>query len=338
MGCSSVNERMPTKAIDAVTTLRCAALFVALSAPRVALAQQAPVATGATSAQSSDDERVAREAFERGVVLARDERWAEALEAFRRARTLTARPSAAFNMASCLVRLGRAIEAVAAFEDYFRLVTDPVQEGSRFTDAQRQLAVTRQTIAAATITVSPEDAVITVDGIEVPGAGAMRRVLLDPRSHRIVVSAPRHESFSSDVAPSQGERLTIAASLRRVGSVTLSVTATPSNAALTVDSQPARLGAALSLVEGRHSVVVSAAEHETHTRWVSLVAGDVRSVHVDLRPARRTSALQSPWLWSGVAVGVAAVTTAVVLGVVLSQPLAPYDGTTGRVFQGSSDR
>ncbi|MBL8679995.1 MAG: hypothetical protein JNK05_12550 [Myxococcales bacterium] len=325
-----------------MTIARTAALCVAALAPCVAHAQQAPSEARANSPANiapNADELQAREAFERGVALARDERWAEALEAFRRSRALAARPSAAFNMASCLVRLGRAIDAVASFEDYFRLVTDPQQEGARYADAQRQMAATRQTIASATVTVSPPDAVITVDGLEAPGAGATRRIALDPRAHRIVVSAARHESFVTEVAPSQGERLTIAAALRRIGSASLSVTATPSNATLLIDAQPARLATALSLVEGRHNVVVSAAEHEQHTQWVTLVAGDARSVHVDLRPARRGgTVLQSPWLWTGVAVGVAAVTTAVVLGVVLSQPPAPYDGTTGRVFQGLSDR
>lgn len=92
--------------------------------------------------------------------LARLERWAEALEEFRRSRALVARTSAAANIASCLVRLGRAIEAVAAFDDYFRLVTDPVAEGSRFVEAQQQLAVTRATIATAVIAVTPADATI----------------------------------------------------------------------------------------------------------------------------------------------------------------------------------
>ena len=277
----------------------------------------------------------ARAAFERGVEFARLERWAEALEEFRRSRALVPRASAAINVASCLVRLGRAIEAVAAFDDYFRLVTDPAQEGARYVEAQRQVAVTRATIATATITVSPADATITVDGVVAPGTGTARSLLLDPRSHRIAVSAARHEPYSVEVSPRQGEQLTLVAQLRRITQGTLTVTANPRTATLELDGRSAALGAPLTIGEGRHGLVLRAPEHDPSERWIDVEAGASSSLHVDLRPVRAPSVARSPWLWTGVGIGVAAI-TAVVLVVAL-QPPALYGGTTNTVVLGLRD-
>lgn len=298
-------------------------------------AQSAPSGAPAITVAPTAEQIEARAAFERGVELARLERWAEALEEFRRSRALNPRPSAAVNMASCLVRLGRAIEAVAAFDDYFRLVTDPAQEGARYTDARQQLAVTRATIATATISVTPADATVAIDGIEQPGTGAARRISLDPRAHRIVVSAPRHTSYTVDVSPRQGEQVTLAASLRRNTGATLTVTATPASATVAIDGRVAALSTPVALNEGRHSVVVRANDHETSERWVELTADDQRAVHVDLRPAQPRSVARSPWLWTGVGVGVAAI-TATVLAIVLTQP-STYGGSTNTVILGLHD-
>ncbi len=277
----------------------------------------------------------ARAAFERGVEFARLERWAEALEEFRRSRTLVPRASAAINMASSLVRLGRAIEAVAAFDDYFRLVTDPAQEGARYADAQRQLAITRETIAVASITVAPADATITVDGVNANAnaTGAARQIQLDPRAHHIVVTAPRHEPYIVDVTPRQGERITLVAQLRRIASSTLTVTATPRTAALHIDGRSAALSTPLTLAEGRHSLVLTAPEHERSERWIDLEAGASSNLHVDLSAAR-PSVVRSPWLWTGVAAGVVAI--AVVVAIVAIPPPS-YGGTTDIVVLGHRD-
>lgn len=301
----------------------------------LARAQSAPAGAPAITPVPTAAQIEARAAFERGVELARLERWAEALEEFRRSRSLNPRPSAAVNMASCLVRLGRAIEAVAAFEDYFRLVTDQAQEGARYTEAQQQLAVTRATIATATIAVTPADATVAIDGIDQPGTGARRTISLDPRAHRIVVSAPRHTSYTVDVSPRQGEQVTLAASLRRNTGATLTVTATPASATVAIDGRMAALSTPIALTEGRHNVVVRADQHETSERWIELTADDQRSVHVDLRPAQPRSIARSPWLWTGVGLGVAAV-AATVITVVLLQPTT-YGGTTNTVILGLSD-
>jgi hypothetical protein len=299
------------------------ALAFALFASTSALAQSAAPAPSA--------ELEARAAFERGVALSRAERWGEALEDFRRSRALNARPSAAFNVASCLVRLGRAVEAVEAFDDYFRLATDPAQEGPRYAEAQQQLAATRATIATASFTVSPSDAVITIDGVEAPGTGAARSLRLDPRSHRVVVSAPRHEPFSATVAPRQGERLSLVASLRRITIATITVTATPATATLTVDGVAASLGRPLSLSEGRHGLRLAAPEHEPSERWVQLSSGETSTLHVDLPGARAPSALRSPWLWTGVGVAVAGIAATAIYFAI---PAPLYGGTTNTVIQG----
>ena len=67
-------------------------LAILLVAP-VARAQDVPPPTDATAALE------ARTLFEDGVRMSRDERWAEALDRFRRSRALVPRPSTLFNIA-----------------------------------------------------------------------------------------------------------------------------------------------------------------------------------------------------------------------------------------------
>jgi hypothetical protein len=318
-----------------VVLAACVAL-AGLCGDRTALAQsQAP--SSPVAAPSGDPPAMqaieARSAFERGVEFARLERWAEALEEFRRSRTLVPRASAAINMASSLVRLGRAIEAVAAFDDYFRLVTDPAQEGARYAEAQRQLAITRETIAVASITVAPADATITVDGVIATATGAERQIQLDPRAHHIVVTAPRHEPYTVDVTPRQGERVTLVAQLRRIATSTLTVTATPRTATLQIDGRRVGLATPLTLSEGRHSLALTAPDHERSERWIDLEAGASSNLHVDLSAAR-PSIVRSPWLWTGVAAGVVAIAVVVAL---VAIPPPSYGGTTDIVVLGHRD-
>ena len=77
---------------------------------------------GLASAQEArDDARLeeARVLFERGLALTDEERWAEALEYFRRSRAISERPSGVYNAAVALYHLGR----YSAFEFHRPAVT-----------------------------------------------------------------------------------------------------------------------------------------------------------------------------------------------------------------------
>lgn len=304
----------------------------ALALPALGAAQTPPATQSPAQAELE-----ARSAFEQGVALARAERWGEAAEAFRRSRRLVARPSAALNLANSLVRLGHAIEAVAAFEDYLRLVADPAAEGERYTSAQTQLAVTRQSIARAFLTIDPLDATLLLDGQIAdaqPASPATREVLMDPRSHTLEVRREGCAAHQQTVAPGPGERIELRVALRCELAASLRITALPGTATLSIDGASAALDTALQLPPGRHGLTLQSPGYLQHDQWITLRSGEQATLHFSLtaRPVVQRSMVSNPWLWTGVGLGVAAVATAIVLGVVLA-PRDLYGGTTGMVLE-----
>ncbi len=154
----------------------------------VALMSAGPARTGA---QQSEDEQ-SRQLFEQGRELADHDRWGEALEYFRRARSLVERPSIVFNIGVCLFTLGRHVEAVAAF-DRFLEIADREGDADKIQRTNGMLRQSREAIATLELRVAPANATLAVDGRAVPGTGPLRTLVLDPGEHVVRFSAPgRH--------------------------------------------------------------------------------------------------------------------------------------------------
>lgn len=161
----------------------------------------------APQVRAQDESEEARELFVQGVEASGDERWGEAVDFFRRSRAILERPSAVFNTAVALHRMGRVREALADVVAYLDMTTARA-EGERARYAQAQLLRTelRELIAVLTLTVTPPDAQVEVDGRARDGSGTEREIDLDPGSHAIRVSAEGHAPQQLELSLSPGQQ------------------------------------------------------------------------------------------------------------------------------------
>lgn len=173
----------------------------------VVLASAGAPALAQDTVEPSDPTREAEAAalFRRGVELGEQDRWADALELFRRSRDIAERPNTLFNIGFALSRLGRFREAVVAFDAY--LATSP-EESERRTEAMRLRGEAVASLAQLTLVLTPEGALVEVDGEPFEGSGGSRMLSIDPGRHRIVARAERCESAELVVSVLAGEHAT----------------------------------------------------------------------------------------------------------------------------------
>jgi hypothetical protein len=218
------------------------------------------------------DLRQARALFDQGMELTRQERWAEALERFRRSRDLVERPSTVYNMATVFARLGRVREALVAVRD-LRRIADASRDASLLDDASDLEQRLGESVAQLTLIVTPLDAQVRVDGELVPGSGPRRLVLLDPGDHVVRVSAARHSATEirlSALAGTRGERSIDLMAERAHLVVTSNVDA----AQIAVDGVQVGVGrAALDVEPGPHTVSVQAQAYSAFERTVDASPG-----------------------------------------------------------------
>lgn len=138
----------------------------------------------APSAAPAQDRDEADHHFEAGVRLFRESRYQQALREFESSMAIRETASVVLNLASCLQELGRAAEAVTAYERFIRLA------GPRFPEerarAERATRRLRSSVAELSVRTTPRDAALSVDGRVVD----RQPVLLD-LNETIVVEARR---------------------------------------------------------------------------------------------------------------------------------------------------
>jgi tetratricopeptide (TPR) repeat protein len=301
-------------------------------------AQDISGASGGSEATSDASLEEARVLFERGLALTDQERWAEALEYFRRSRAIAERPSSAYNAAVALYHLGRYQEAVRAFEDYLRLTTRE-EDGERYQEAERYLDEMRQNLGRLTLTVSPPDAEVSVDGVPIPGETARRVLHLDPGRRNITIAAEGHQTRRLSLSVLEGQVHERSVVLRTHAETILGIRANVAAATISVDGVAVGTGSVELPVEpGDHDVDIHAEGYESYFERVGVEFGALHRVNAALRPVNEErSWLASPWPW--IAAGVIVIAAAVSIAVVVSQqgdPLEDYDGTTGVVIEGLS--
>jgi hypothetical protein len=251
---------------------------------------------GAARAQGATDE--ARELFLKGVQMADEQRWGEAVQYFRQSRELMDRDSTVFNLAVALFRAGKYRDAITAFEEFLGMV-DPKAPAQVKSEAQGFLRKARASVAKVQLTVSPENAVVSVDGETLEGTGSQRELILDPGPRRLRIEAP---SFLPQ---------TIRLSLMSGAEASTQVELVP----LMGDLQGSQ----------DESVRRGAADG----RGVTFGDGQERD-----RDGSRRSIFKSPWFW--VATGVVLAAVGVGLGVGLSGGGGagdPYGGSTGVIIR-----
>lgn len=161
-------------------------------------------AAQASSAVSEAETAEAQALFRQGLALSAEDRWADALEHFRRSHARVPRPSTLFNIGVALGRLGRFVEAIEVFDQV--LAEPSLAEGPR-ADALRLRAEAVASLAELTLSLSPPTARLSVDGVSVDGGSVdgTRVLPLDPGRHVLRATAENHDEGVLEVSVLAGE-------------------------------------------------------------------------------------------------------------------------------------
>lgn len=172
-----------------------------------ALAQQGPTAQGTatSSATKPEAERLADEAFERGLDAATHNRWEEAFTEYTKAFEIKKTTYTAGNLGAVEHRLGRF--ALAAEHLSYALTAD---EPPAFREKHNKwLATAKEHVATVTLTGLPAGAIVLVDGKQKGVAPLPVPLFLDPGAHTISARANEEEQ-SRPFAATAGATGTVA--------------------------------------------------------------------------------------------------------------------------------
>lgn len=287
----------------------------------------------AASERATTPEATALEArmlFEDGVRASRDERWAEALDSFRRSRALVPRASTLFNIAIALDRLGRLRESIAAIDEYLT-ISDATADAVDRAEATRLRIEGLARLGRLTVRVTPPGAMLELDGAELE-AGTTQEV--DPGDHVLTATAPGHLTQRVQVAVRPGadvERVIELESAREdVTTARLAITTDVDGALLYVDDREVGVGeASLELAPGAHRVRAVAPGRRTFEQEVTLEAGEARALSADL-PRVHVELLEDPIFWGIFGASLAAaIGVGVGVGVYVATEPQPYGGSIG---------
>ncbi|MCB9617567.1 MAG: tetratricopeptide repeat protein [Sandaracinus sp.] len=154
----------------------------------------------------------ARSSFVRGTELAAEGRWADALEAFERAYSLSGVLAALFNVATTLRSLGRYVDARDAFDQVLRANPDDDLRD----EATRLRAEVAARVALVIVGGVPRDPRLTfwIDGTRAP-LDDTRPVTrdVDPGPHTLRLELEGHTPWLWEGHADDGARLTLEAEL-----------------------------------------------------------------------------------------------------------------------------
>lgn len=163
-----------------------------------------------TAAYAQNPTNEARAAFQEGVRDFAAQRFAQALEAFRRAYRIRPHPSVLVNIANCQLALDQPQAALATFENY---LTDA---GATLTPAQRApidqaIATARQRLATITINAMPPGVQIFLDGELIGSAPIRHPVQVGPGPHVLEARTPGGPSqqFQTRLSPGGAATVTL---------------------------------------------------------------------------------------------------------------------------------
>lgn len=273
-------------------------------------------ATPSLPPSSATAEDAARAAFVRGLEALQARRFGEAVLNFEEAVRQRPTPLTQYNLGLAYRGTGRYREAIETFGRYLA-EPEPGVLPERLAAIRAAIDQMRQSLVRLSITVTPTEATLRVDGRPVAIEAGI--AMLDPGTHVLELSAPGHQPDSREMSLPPGGQAVLSVNLRpvpvdlvpaaEVGRLAVSVT--PENAIVELDGQRIGTGSIVREVpEGPHLVGVRASGFVTVRREVRVTPGGLARVDVTLSPVRRTG-----WVLPVVlgAVGVAVVAVGAVI-------------------------
>jgi hypothetical protein len=238
------------------------------------------VTTLAAPAVRAEDPAVTH--FESGVRLYQARNFSGALAEFEESYRLRPTPSSLQNIALCQRELFRYADAIGSLERMLSQHGATLPAGDARA-ARQTLVELQRFVADLTLTVSPPQATITIDGRPIPGEGE-RTIRLDVGEHRLVAEAPHHGRVEQTLTLASGQR-TLAIALENTAS-SLTVVASDAEAAIAVDGVPRSFGVWVGELAAaqEHIVQVYKTGYSTTTLKVTLVRGERRELTATLGP------------------------------------------------------
>lgn len=280
-------------------------------------------------AQADTNETHARDAFELGVLLGHAQRWAEALDAFRRSYALAARPRTCFNLGLAMHHVGRMREAATTLQ---RCLTAPTTaaDAALADDTRELLRVVTRALGTLELVVQPPEADLRVDGEFIEGGGGAHVLALDPGLHRVQLSSDGTSPQEFTLPLTAGQRVLRRVDLR-VLPARMVIRAPSPDALVSVDDDPTGRGVTEWLgPPGAHRVRVELPEHQPWRGRYALTPGQRLDIAVALEPVPRPI-YRNPWLWVGVSAAVMAAAAVIVYAAVPGE--TPVDaGSTGQII------
>ena len=188
-------------------------LYIVLALFSGSAAAWASLPSAAAAQLNAEKEKEAKRLFEKGLTLAEEQRWSDALSSFQASADLVPRASSSYNIANALYRLNRPMNGLKELERY-----DEFPEVRYNYAAQQRGAALRalleDAVAEAQLTITPADAKLFVDGRPFPNLGLERTLRLNPGTHSLRVTHDNYASSLIELDLERGVRETLAITLQ----------------------------------------------------------------------------------------------------------------------------
>lgn len=165
------------------------------TAPKLCRALAAALALllpSAPRAQTAVAPAEASRHFERGYLLAQQGSLEAAIDEFNQAYTLQPHPSVLYNLGQAYAASGRAVEAVETLSRF--LEQAPAADGERRAQAAALMEYQAQRIGVVSLTVTPDDTSISVDGVARGRSPLAKPLELVAGSHALVLARPGYQT------------------------------------------------------------------------------------------------------------------------------------------------
>ena len=253
-----------------------AALLIAFASPDAAAAPGRP---------PEAEDSPARRHFKLGVALYQAGDFTAALAEFEGSFRDQPSPAALQNMALCLTKLRRYVQALETLEKLKAEYgpTLAAEDHAAVDSSMRQLA---QLVGKVSISVTPADAQVTLNGSPLSPEALAKPVRVSSGEYRIRAEAPMHRAEERVITVAGGDEATVSIVLHP-DFADVTVLASDRDAGIAIDGRAIAYGAwAGSLPSGTHLVQVYKSGYVPFASQIPLAGGD----KLELRPAL------GPWI------------------------------------------
>lgn len=226
--------------------------------------------------------------------------YADAVAAYTEAYEVGKDPAVLYNKGRALQALGRYPEAVAELER-FRAEAPP-ELRAKVPKLDALIDEVRAHVSTLTVTCGVAGAHVRVGGREIGVTPLAKPVALVAGKARLEISADGYLPYAKELELPGGGALTIDAALvKQVGNGFLVVQSPIAGASVFVDGKvQGTAPIEVSLPEGAHVVVLRREGYDEGESKASVVAGERRTLTIDL--AKRAGITSKWWFWTGVGV------------------------------------